>query len=67
MARPSVRALTEWRTFPGTIATKPGLMIHAVDGHFELALDHLVYLFLMMEVLVNGRATGEVVVGECHD
>jgi hypothetical protein len=36
----------------------------AVDGHFELALNHLVDLFLRMEVLVNGRAALEFVVRE---
>jgi hypothetical protein len=55
MARPSVRALTEWRALPGTIATIPARAIlgHAVDGQFDLALDHLPD-FLNMEVLVNG-------------
>src|SRR6266481_5346196 len=38
----------------------------AVDGYLKLALDHLVDLFLRMEVLVNGRAALEVVMRECH-
>jgi hypothetical protein len=46
MARPSVRALTEWRTPLGTMATNPA---RAMD-----------------ENLVNGRATREVVMRECH-
>jgi hypothetical protein len=36
------------------------------DGDLKLALNHLVDLFLRMEVLVNGRATLEVVMRECH-
>jgi len=67
MARPSVRALTEWGTLPGTIAhTWSGDLGNAVDGYLELALDYLIYFFLRMEMLVNGRTTREIVVGECH-
>jgi len=38
----------------------------AVNGHLKFTLDHLIDLFLRMEVLVNGRATLEVVVRERH-
>src|SRR5579864_4442074 len=39
---------------------------HAVDGHLQLTLDHLIDFFLRMEVLVNGGAAREVVMRECH-
>jgi len=39
---------------------------HAIDGHLELALDHLIDFFLGMEVFVYGRAAREGVVCECH-
>src|SRR5580658_2325055 len=31
----------------------PGDLRHSVDGQLELAIDHLVYFFLRMEVFVN--------------
>src|ERR1700681_3927991 len=43
-----------------------GDLSHAVDGDLELALDHLIDLFLRMEVLMDGRAAREVVVSERH-
>lgn len=43
-----------------------GDLRYAVNGHLEFALDHLPDLFLGMEVLVNGRATREIIVRECH-
>jgi len=46
--------------------TRSGDLSRAVDGHLKLAFDHLVNFFLRMEVLVNGRATGEVVMRERH-
>lgn len=60
IARPSVRALTEWRTLPGTMPTRtrprdPG---YAADRHLELALDHIPHFFLRMEVFVNGGSAG---------
>jgi hypothetical protein len=64
IARPSVRALTEWRTL--TLARlQPDQLCdldYAVDGHLELALDHLVNLFLKMKMLVNRRTTFKVFV-----
>ena len=44
----------------------PGDLRHAVDGHLKLTLDHLVDLFLGMEVLVNGGAAREIVVRKRH-
>jgi hypothetical protein len=32
----------------------------------EFALDHFIDFFLRMEVLVNRRTAGKVVMGECH-
>jgi|ERR1700726_175519 len=68
MARPSVRALTEWGTLLGTIRDQAGSgdLGRAVDGDLKFALDHLVDLLLSMEVLVDGRATLEVIVRESH-
>jgi hypothetical protein len=68
IARPSVRALTEWRTLLGTIPTRPRSsdLLHAVDGQFEFTFDHLVDLFLRVEMFVNGGAAFEIVVGEGH-
>ncbi len=40
---------------------RTGDLSHAVDGHLKLALDHFVDFFLKMEMLVNGRATHEIV------
>ena len=41
MAQPSVRALTEWGTLLGTIATIPARAIWVtVDGYLEFALDY---------------------------
>src|ERR1700677_1793084 len=67
MARPSVRALIEWRALPGTRATGPARDAgFAVDGHFQLAFGYFVNFFLRMEVFVNGRAAFEVVMREGH-
>src|ERR1700741_3336330 len=46
--------------------TRSNHLLHAVDGQFEFAFDDLVDLFLRMEVLVEGGAALEVVVGEGH-
>src|SRR5208282_1143614 len=46
--------------------TRAGNLRYAVDGHLQLALDHLVDLFLRMEVLVNCRAPLEVVMRKRH-
>src|SRR4029077_7277365 len=46
--------------------TCSGDLGNAVDGYLELALDHLIYFFLRMEVLMNGRATHKIIVRECH-
>jgi len=45
---------------------RPGDPRHAVDGNFKFALDHFVDFLLRMEMLVNGRAARELVMGECH-
>jgi hypothetical protein len=42
--------------------TSSGDLDYAVDGHLELALDHLVNLFLKMKMLVNRRTTFKVFV-----
>jgi hypothetical protein len=39
--------------------TGSGDLGYAGDGHLELALDHLVDLFLRMAVFVNGRTAHE--------
>jgi len=46
--------------------TRSGDLGHAFYGYLEFALDHLVDFFLRMEVLVNRRTAGKVVVGKCH-
>src|SRR6266478_7795739 len=60
MARPSVRALTEWGTLLGTIATIPFRAIWVTPSmvYLELALDYLIYFFLRMEILANERTAG---------
>ena len=45
---------------------RPDELCYSVDGHLELAFDHFVDFFLRMEILVNGCAAREVLVGECH-
>src|SRR5260370_37677808 len=46
--------------------TCPGDLGHAIDGYLELALEHFIYFFLRMEVLMNGRPQSKIVVRECH-
>src|ERR1035438_7789138 len=46
--------------------SRPCDLADAVDGHLELAIDHLVHLLLGMKVLVNGGAAREVVMRKCH-
>ena len=46
--------------------TRSGDLRHAVYGQLEFALDHLIYFFLRMEVLMNGRAPHKIVVREGH-
>jgi len=55
IALPSVSALTEWRTFSrhNPDNTRLHNLSHAIDVQFEFAFDHLINLFLWMEVLVN--------------
>ena len=48
MARPSVRALTEWRLLLGTIGTKPVRAIYVIA-------DRFVDLFLRVKVLMNDQ------------
>ena len=68
MARPSVRALTEWRALLGTIPTNTGSsnLLYAINGQFEFTFDDLVDFLLRVEMFMNGRTAFEVVVGKCH-
>src|SRR5439155_5403891 len=46
--------------------TRPGNLRDTVDRNLDLALDQLPDFFLGMEVFVNGGASFEVVMRECH-
>src|SRR5580698_6894908 len=46
--------------------TCSGDLGHAIDGHLDLAFNHLPDLFLRMEVFVNGRVARELIVREGH-
>src|SRR5580700_7029718 len=46
--------------------TRSGDLSFAINGHLEFAFDYLIDLFLRMEVLVNRRTAGKVVVCERH-
>jgi len=46
--------------------TRSGDLLHAVDGQFEFAFDHLIDLFLLVGMFVYGGAAFEIVVGEGH-
>src|SRR5215470_16111303 len=46
--------------------TRSSDLLHAVDGQFGFTFDHLVDLFLRVEMFVNGGAAFEIVVREGH-
>ena len=46
--------------------TRPDNLHDSIDGHLKFAFDHLVDLFLGVEVLVNGCPAHEVVVCKGH-